>query len=152
MQATRLFTTLAVASLAALAAAVPPLAQAADAAAPTPEGCIAVEVSNVRAQQGFLMVAAYAGADSFGKKPVTSLRLAAGEATMRFQLCGLQGHKEVALMLFQDLDSDGKMGRNIVGLPTEPWGGSGAPGAMGPTWDASKVPLDGRVVGVRMSI
>lgn len=114
-------------------------------------GCATVEVHNVRPQQGQLMLAAYGSAESFGKQPVKTLRLPAGEATMRLQLCGLSG-SEVALMLFQDLDSDGKMARNLVGMPTEPWGSSGKPGMFGPQWDSGKVPLDGSAITVKMSI
>ena len=87
--------------------------------------CATVEVDNVRPQQGLLMVAAYGSAETFGKTPLAQLRLPAGDAKMKFELCGLSG-SEVALMLFQDLDSDGQMGRNLVGMPTEPWGASGS--------------------------
>ncbi len=112
--------------------------------------CATVEVHNVRAQQGSLMLAAYSSAESFGKKPLAALRVAAGETTMRVQLCGLSG-QEVALTLFQDLNDDGKMGRNAFGMPTEPWGASGSPGAMGPSWDSARVPLNGSVIVVQMS-
>ncbi len=114
-------------------------------------GCAAVEVQNVRPSQGHLMVAAYASAEDFSKKPVTTQRLAAGEQTMRFTLCGLSG-SAVALTLYQDLNSDGKMSRNLLGMPTEPWGSSGTPGAMGPTWEGARVALDGSTVVVRMSM
>lgn len=131
-------------TLIAAAASYSPLAQAQTA------GCTEVEVHNVRPQQGHLMLVAYLDADSFNKKPVASLRLPAGDAVMRFQVCGLSGDA-VALTLYQDLDSDGKMGRNLIGIPTEPWGSSGTPGAMGPTWATGRVPLDGKAIVVKMS-
>ena len=112
--------------------------------------CVTVEVDNVRPQQGLLMVAAFGSAETFGKTPLVSLRLPAGEARMKFELCGLGG-TEVALTLFQDLDSDGKMGRNLLGMPTEPWGASGTPGTFGPSWDTGRVKLDGRTVTARLS-
>ena len=114
-------------------------------------GCATVEVRNVRPQQGQLMVAAFASAETFGRKPLAALRVPAGEATMRVQLCGLSGD-EVALMLYQDLDGDGRMARNLLGMPTEPWGSSGTPGAFGPSWDTGKVSLDGRAIAVSMSL
>lgn len=114
------------------------------------QGCAIVEVHHVRPQQGQLMVAAYADAESFGKKAVAELRLPAGAALMRFELCGLGG-SQVALTLFQDLDSDGRMARNPLGVPTEPWGASGKPGMMGPTWDTTRVALDGQTIVVRMA-
>ena len=118
--------------------------------APTP-GCATVEIQNVRPQQGTLMVAAYGSADSYGKQPLVRMRVPAGDASMSVQLCGLSG-SEVALMLFQDLDGDGKMGRNMVGMPTEPWGSSGSPGMFGPQWDTGKVALNGSAIAVKMSI
>jgi uncharacterized protein (DUF2141 family) len=114
------------------------------------QDCSTVEVRNVRPGQGSLMIAAYADADSYGRKPVTSIRLPAGDAVMSFQLCGLNG-SDLALMLFQDLDSDGKMGRNLLGLPTEPWGSSGTPGMMGPTWQTGRVTRDAAPIVVNMS-
>jgi uncharacterized protein (DUF2141 family) len=132
----------------AAATAVSLLATAATAQAT--EGCALVEVQNVRPQQGYLMVSAFTDETSFGRKPVAALRLAAGEATMRFEVCGLSG-PQVALMLYQDLDSDGKMGSNLLGLPTEPWGSSGSPGMMGPKWDTARVAVDGQPLVVRMS-
>ena len=139
------------AALALPAAAQPVAAQPATAlpAAAQP-GCVTVEVHNVRPGQGFLMVAAFVDAASFRSRPALALRLTAGEATMRFPLCGLAGDV-VALTLFQDLDSDGKMGANLVGMPTEPWGSSGTPGAFGPSWDTARVALDGNPIVVRLS-
>ena len=145
------------AALALPAAAQPVAAQPATAlpAAALPAaaqtGCATVEVHHVRPGQGFLMLAAFADAASFRSRPAVALRLPAAEATtMRFPLCGLAGDR-VALTLFQDLDGDGKMGVNLVGMPTEPWGSSGTPGAFGPSWDTSKVALDGNAIVVWLS-
>lgn len=118
--------------------------------AATPDGCVTVEVQNVRPQQGFLMVAAYADAESFGKKVMSQVRLPAGDAVTTLQLCGLSGDM-VALTMFQDLDSDGKMGKNLLGIPSEPWGASGTPGSFGPSWDTTRVPLDGKPIVVKLT-
>lgn len=126
-------------------------AAATPAAAPAATRCAAVDIQNVRPQQGHLMVAAYGSAETFGKKPLVALRVPAGESRMQVQLCGLSG-TEVALMLFQDLDSDGKMASNLVGMPTEPWGSSGNPGPFGPQWQTGKVALDGSPIAVKMSL
>lgn len=115
------------------------------------EGCVTVEVHGVRPQQGRLMVAAFDSALSYRKTPLTQLQLPAGEAMMQFQLCGLGAAQELALTLFQDLDSDGRMAANLVGLPTEPWGSSGSAGMFGPTWESGRVKLDGHLIVVRMS-
>ena len=112
--------------------------------------CVTVEVHNVRPHQGQQMLAAFTDAESFSKKAAVSLRVAAGDAITPVQLCGVAG-SIVALTLFQDLDSDGKMGRNLVGMPSEPWGSSGMPGNFGPSWDTAKVALDGNAIIVKLS-
>jgi uncharacterized protein (DUF2141 family) len=113
--------------------------------------CADIEVHNVRPQQGVLMVAAYDRAEGFGSTAAASLRVPAGSAVTTVKLCGLSG-SEVALTLFQDLDGDGRMGRNAFGMPTEPWGASGSPGLFGPKWESTRVPLDGSVIVVKLSV
>lgn len=54
------------------------------------------------------MLASCGDAESHGKKPVQALRVAAGDATMTVEVCGLAG-STVAFMLFQDLDNDGQV-------------------------------------------
>jgi uncharacterized protein (DUF2141 family) len=128
--------------LLALNLAAPALAQS---------GCATVEVDNVRARQGYLMLAAYGSAETFIKTPLASLRVAAGEGTKQtLQVCGLSG-SEVAVVLFQDLDGDGRMARNLVGMPTEPWGASGLPATFGPSWESGRVALGGKTIAVKLT-
>jgi uncharacterized protein (DUF2141 family) len=121
-----------------------PLAAAAQA------DCATVEVHNVRARQGQLMVAAYGDAETFNNKPLAALRVPAGEAISRLRLCGLAG-PEVAVVMYQDLDGNGQMNKNLLGVPTEPWGSSGRYGAFGPRWDTAKVTFDGGSIVVRLT-
>jgi uncharacterized protein (DUF2141 family) len=118
-------------------------------AAPTTV-CIDVEVQNVRPQQGLLFLAAYGSAETFNKKPLATVKTAAGDAITRLQMCGISGDT-VAISMFQDLDSDGKMGKNLMGMPTEPWGSSGTPGLFGPSWESGMVTLNGSAVIVKLS-
>jgi uncharacterized protein (DUF2141 family) len=129
-------------------ATVPAVSASASSAAAT--RCIDIEVQNVRPLQGLLMLAAYGSAEAYGKQPMANGRVPAGEATTRLSLCGISGDV-LAITLFQDLDGDGKMGRNLFGLPLEPWGSSGKPGPYGPSWETGKVTLDGSPVTVRLS-
>jgi uncharacterized protein (DUF2141 family) len=117
----------------------------------SPPGCVQLEVQNVRADQGVLMIAAYGDAASFNKVPLVATQLRAGAATMSFALCGVSG-TSVALTLFQDLNGNGKLDTNAFGVPSEPWGASGKPAAMAPpTWDSTSVPLDGTTIVVKLS-
>ena len=144
-------------SLAAIAqdATAPAVAPAAAAAASAPVAapatfCVDVEVQNVRPQQGQLFLAAYGTAETYNKKPMAAVKVPAGDATTRLQMCGISGDT-LAITMYQDLDSDGKMGKNLMGMPTEPWGSSGAPGMFGPTWQTGSVKLGAGAVVVKLS-
>ena len=72
-------------------------------------------------------------------------------ATMSFALCGLSG-SSVALTLYQDLNGNGRLDANALGVPSEPWGASGKTAAMtAPSWDSSVVPLDGATIVIKLS-
>lgn len=119
--------------------------------AEAPGGCARIEVQNLRTGRGPLMVAAYTDAATFRKTAASQMQLAVTGETMTIQLCGLTG-PAVALTLFQDLDSNGKMATNPFGMPTEPWGASGRPAPMmGPTWDSAQVPLGAETIVVTLS-
>ena len=115
------------------------------------QDCAQVEVRNLRPEQGMLMLAAYTDAASFRKTAAMELRVRATAETMTLQVCGLAGNA-VALTLFQDLNSNGKLDSNPFGIPTEPWGASGKTSAMSaPTWETAQVPLDGGTIVVKLS-
>ena len=115
------------------------------------QDCAQVEVQNLRPDQGPLMLAAYTDAASFRKIAAVELRVRATAETMTLQVCGLGGNV-VALTLFQDLNSNGKLDSNPFGIPTEPWGASGKTSAMSaPTWESAQVALDGSTIVVKLS-
>jgi uncharacterized protein (DUF2141 family) len=140
-------TTLSGLALALLAAA--PLAQASEPAA----GCAVLELKGVRPEKGQLLINLFDSAEAYRKKPLVSLRVPAGASEVQqVTACGLGAAAEIAVLMFQDLDGDGKMGQNAFGIPTEPWGSSGSPGAFGPSWDSGRVTLNGSaVVAVQLS-
>ena len=115
------------------------------------QSCITVEVQNVRPDQGMLMIAAYGDAASFNKTPLVATMMRAGPETTIVPLCHLTG-SSVALMLYQDLNGNGKLDLNVLGIPTEPWGASGKPTTMSaPTWETASVPLDGTTIVIKLS-
>ena len=118
--------------------------------AEAPGGCAKVEVQNLRTGQGPLMVAAYTDAATFRKTAASQLQMPVTAETMTIQVCGLAGDA-VALTLYQDLNANGKMDANPFGMPTEPWGASGKPATMGPTWDTAQVPLGTETIVVKLS-
>jgi uncharacterized protein (DUF2141 family) len=104
--------------------------------------CTPIEVRNVRPAQGSLMVAAYTSEAEFNKKPATAMQLKATDESLSFSMCLPSGTASVALMVFQDLNDNGKMDSNVLGIPSEPWGSSGKPSNFGPpNWAAAAVAL-----------
>ena len=117
------------------------------------QACVRVEVQNVRPQQGMLMVAAYAEAENYNKKPLAMMSLRPDGETVQLQVCGATG-PAIALSLFQDLNGNQKLDTNLLGIPSEPWGASGKPsGLEAPRWETTQVPVaDGAgVVVVKLS-
>ena len=116
--------------------------------------CTPVEVRNVRPAQGTLMVVAYTSEADFNKNPATAMQLKATDETMSFSLCVPSGASSLALMMYQDLNDNGKMDSNVLGIPSEPWGSSGKPNPFGPpSWAgaAVSVPADGKPIVVNLS-
>lgn len=114
--------------------------------------CTPVEVQNLRAGEGRLMLVAYDSAADFGAKAAAvSLQLRAEGEVLRFPLCGLKGGS-IAITAFQDLNSNGKLDTNSFGMPNEPWGSSGKPSNFGPpSWDSAQVALDGQAIVVKLA-
>ena len=116
--------------------------------------CAPIEVRNVRLAQGSLMVVAYTSEADFNKKPAAAVQLKPTEETLSFSLCVPGNASSLALMMFQDLNDNGKMDSNILGIPTEPWGSSGKVNPFGPpSWAGAmvSVPADGKPVVVILS-
>ena len=96
---------------------------------------VSIEVSNVSESDTQLIVTVFSGKKNWLKKPLMTevLDLASentnGSAT--FELSLAPG--EYAFQVFHDLDSNGKMKTNFIGIPKEPVGVSNdAKGKFGP--------------------
>lgn len=117
-----------------------------------PRVCVTLNVAGVRPNEGRLMVAAYASEEAFLRQPAGVASAAAGATPEQAVRVCAQSAGEVAFVLYQDLDSDGQMARNALGMPTEPWGASGQPSPMGPKWGSAKVVVsEGAAVAAQMA-
>jgi uncharacterized protein (DUF2141 family) len=96
------------------------------------------EISQVKVGGGPVMVAIYADEAAFMKQPVRAFRLDAQAATLTLPLCELPTG-EIALMVFQDLNANGRMDFNPIGIPVEPFASSGTPVFGRPSWASAKV-------------
>ena len=119
--------------------------QAQNAATPaaTEASCATLNVTGLKPNEGTLMIAVYASADTFFKRPAWATSQKVSAASMRIPVCNLDAD-EIAVTAFQDMNGNQKLDSNPVGVPTEPIGMSGTPSTFGaPTWAGSKVAFKG---------
>ena len=64
-------------------------------------------------------------------KPLASLRARVHHESMRLTLHGLPAGR-LGVRLYQDLNGNGQLDKNMLGIPTEGWGYSGDADLMGP--------------------
>ena len=118
---------------------------------------LTVMVDNVNADAGQVLVGVFDKADTFprvmlrGEAVAASSRDASGRVKVVFT--GLAAGR-YALSAFHDLDDNGKLNANVMGLPTEPYGFSrDARGSFGPPTFADAaldVPEAGLTITVRV--
>ncbi|TAG77234.1 MAG: DUF2141 domain-containing protein [Burkholderiales bacterium] len=116
--------------------------QAQNVSAPVSGGeasCPSLNVTGLKPNEGTLLVAVYASADTFFKKPVWTTSQKVSAASMQIPVCNLNAD-EIAVTAFQDMNGNEKLDSNPLGIPTEPIGMSGKPAMFGPpSWESSKV-------------
>lgn len=135
-----------------VAAALCAFAVAVTIAAPSPaRACERVAtVSDVRADDGAVMIVVYASEADFRRTAAAQWSLPPTATTLRVPLCGVRG-EWLAVLAFQDRDGDGRLGSNLLGFPNEPWGASGPGNPMGaPTWATTRVRADAADVPVAL--
>ncbi len=96
-------------------------------------GPVSVRISGLAAGKGYLNFEVVDSEQAWkaSGNPLVAVRARVTAATMRFDLHDLPPGK-IAIRLFQDEDGNGKLNRNLVGVPTEGYGFSGKPSMMGP--------------------
>ena len=132
--------------IAVLAAAMtPPVqAQAAPAAAAsTPSTCATLQFTGLKSGEGALMIAAYGSAETYLKTPLWAKSVKVDQDTMTVPMCDVAS-AEIAVTAFQDMNGNGKLDSNPMGIPSEPYGSSGTPAMFSaPTWKDTKVAIVG---------
>lgn len=114
---------------------------------------LTIHVDDVRAAGGSVMVAVFNSADTFLKTPVFATgapATASGNVVVFKDLPA----GEYAFAVYHDANANGKMDKNVLGIPTEDYAFSNnALGKMGPpSYDSAKftVPADGATVRVSL--
>jgi uncharacterized protein (DUF2141 family) len=107
-----------------------------------------IEVDGLK-PRGQLMVALYGSEAAWNAKKgaVRELQQPVRATQARIELAGLAPGRYGA-MIFQDLNMNGRMDFNMVGMPTEPYGFSNnSRGLFGPpAWKAAAFPVGGKAV------
>ena len=112
---------------------------------------LAIRIDDVKAAGGQLMVALYNSAASFLKTPVTSLGVPASQNTVVLKDLPAGDY---AFAVYHDVNSNGKMDTNLLGIPTEDYAFSNnALGKMGPpNYQMARFTLPAAGATVRVSL
>ncbi len=106
-----------------------------------PSNCSTLQFTGLKGGEGSLMIAVYGSAETYLKNPVWVKSVKVEQDAMTVPLCGVKS-AEIAITAFQDLNGNGKLDSNPMGIPSEPYGASGKPAMFSaPTWADTKVPL-----------
>jgi uncharacterized protein (DUF2141 family) len=110
------------------------------------EGALRVTATNVESDAGSVVVQVYDKADAWlgeGWRTRKVVKVAGNRAGDRVTVEILLPAGEYALSVFQDVDDDGKLARNFIGLPKEPAGLSNnlRPKFGPPRWKDAKFAL-----------
>lgn len=120
-----------VAAAAVVAASVGSASLTPAAAQTATKPAVRVSVSNVATRKGFILAALY-DETTWGGTAVARARVPADGDVVTLSLAAPSPGR-YGIRLFHDVDSDGVMDANLVGLPTEPFGFSNnAPLQFGP--------------------
>lgn len=84
---------------------------------------LVLNFTNVPDVPGSLMIAVYDKPESFRKVSYKSMKMASTPGEMQVEIPGLRAG-EYAVMVFHDQNGDGKLNRNLLGIPQEHWSGS----------------------------
>ena len=88
--------------------------------------CPTLQFVGLKRGDGALLIAVYVSADSFFKKPVWSKMIKVDKETMSVPVCNVES-AEISVTAFQDMNGNGKLDSNPMGIPSEPFAASGKP-------------------------
>lgn len=84
---------------------------------------LTVTVSSIEQAAGEIMLAIYDNENDFQKTAKQASRRDAVIDEVKFQFPDL-ATGNYAILVFQDINGNGKLDSNLLGMPTEPWGAS----------------------------
>lgn len=104
-------------------------------AAAQPSASLHIVIDRLTPAKGYVMLGVYAGRGAYDHEHrLRSERIAITSGRAEVTLTGLLPG-DYAIKMFHDVDGDGALDTNMLGIPTEPAAFSNnAKGAMGPPW------------------
>ncbi|MRW89628.1 DUF2141 domain-containing protein [Duganella sp. FT80W] len=82
---------------------------------------LTIQVDGVASDQGQVMVAVFNSADTFPSKALRAVTVPARSGKVQLRIDGLPAG-EYALAVYHDANGNGKLDRNLMGMPTEDYG------------------------------
>jgi len=112
-----------------------------------------ITLAEVTKSVGNIRIAVYSSEFDFATKPLHAISVPATTGQMEFNVAELPAGN-YSVMLFQDINGNGKLDSNLLGIPREPWGGSlGGKTVFGPpkwkdTW--FELPHSGATISIKL--
>lgn len=114
---------------------------------------LTIHVDGVASAEGNVMIAVYNSADTFLAKPLRAVQAPAKNGMVEVKVADLPAG-DYAFAVYHDANANGKMDRNMVGMPTEDYAFSNnAFGKRGaPRFEEARIalPADGAVTAVNL--
>ncbi|QJD93167.1 DUF2141 domain-containing protein [Duganella dendranthematis] len=114
---------------------------------------LTIHVDGVASAEGNVMIAVYNSADTFLAKPLRAVQAPAHNGTVEVKVADLLVG-DYAFAVYHDANANGKMDRNMVGMPTEDYAFSNnAFGKRGaPRFEEARIvlPADGALTAVNL--
>ena len=110
------------------------LVSAMTAALPTYAGSLEIVIENTEVAEGELLLRVLKGESEFNgeQNAIAQIQQRASKGEMRFVLSNLPAG-DYAIQIMHDVNGNGELDTNFVGIPSEPWAFSNnATGRMGP--------------------
>ena len=122
--------------------------------AATPEaGNITVTVENITKEKGTMVIALFDSRENFNELPVKYIKEPVkGQKSMTVVFADVP-FREYAISIYQDLDENGELNKNFLGIPTEPYGFSNNPKILtGPSYEKSTFMLDKEGISMKITL
>ena len=120
----------------------------------TPEaGNITVTIENITKDKGTMVIALFDSRENFNELPVKYFKEAVqGQKSMTVVFTDVR-FKQYAISVYHDLDNNGELNKNFLGIPTEPYGFSNNPKILtGPSYEKSTFMLDQKDISMKIRL